>query len=53
MDINETGWETVGWIKPRSRQGPMKGYCQFGCEPSSSVKGWSFYELIYFRESVG
>jgi hypothetical protein len=40
-------WEDKGWYVPDgsgSGQGPVRGYCEHGNEPSGSIKCWEVLE---------
>jgi hypothetical protein len=38
MDLGETGWDGRDWIRTGSGYGPVEGYCEYGDEPSGSLK---------------
>jgi hypothetical protein len=39
MDLVEVGWGDVDWIGLA-----QQSYCEFGIEPSGSIKGWESIE---------
>jgi hypothetical protein len=38
MDLREIRWDGVDWIG--RTQGPVEGSCEYGIEPSGSMKCW-------------
>jgi hypothetical protein len=44
MDLSEGGWGRCGLDSSGSDYGPVAGYCEYGNEPSSTVKGREFLD---------
>jgi hypothetical protein len=40
IGLVEVGWGNVDWIDLGSGYGQMKSSCEFGIEPSGSIKFW-------------
>jgi hypothetical protein len=40
MDLRELGWGGMDWID----LGPVEGPCEYGNEPSGSIKCWEILE---------
>jgi hypothetical protein len=47
IDLGEVGWGEVYWIglAQDRRGGEVESYCEFGIEPSGSMKCWETFEL--------
>jgi hypothetical protein len=45
MDLGEVGWRAVDWIGlARDRNEQVESSCEFGIEPSGSMKCWETIE---------
>jgi hypothetical protein len=44
MDLGEVGWGDVDWIALSSGQEQVESSCEFGIEPSGSMKCWETIE---------
>jgi hypothetical protein len=44
MDLVEVGWGDVDWIGLSEDRGQVESSCEFGIEPSGSIKCWETIE---------
>jgi hypothetical protein len=44
MDLVEVGWGDVDWIGVTQDRGQVENSCEFGIEPSGSIKCWENIE---------
>jgi hypothetical protein len=44
MDLGEVGWGDVDWIGLAKGQEQVESSCEFGIEPSGSMKCWETIE---------
>jgi hypothetical protein len=47
MDLEEVGWGDVDWIGLAKDRGQVESSCEFGIEPSGSMKCWETIEWPY------
>jgi hypothetical protein len=44
MDLGEVEWSDVDWIGLAQDRNRWESYCEFGIEPSGSIKCWETIE---------
>jgi hypothetical protein len=47
MDLGEVGWGDVDWICPAQDRRQVESSCEFGNEPSGSMKCWETIEWLH------
>jgi hypothetical protein len=47
MDLGEVGWGNVGWIGLAQDRNRVESCCEFGIEPSGSMKCWETIVLLH------
>jgi hypothetical protein len=48
MDLKETGWETMGWIRMNQERVQMAGCCERGDKHAGTIKCGLFQPLLIY-----